>query len=589
MKELRRHPFVLTSTGLVVGIGAGIVVSYLLFLSNSDEQLPRANDPLTASLDSVRSDNQSNSQIDLASVFKLDTASARRIAVYRLLKGQSAQQIAKSLRDTFKLDKVKHLNSVQNLFFTVLARLDPDLALELVWETQRENWDVHLTVVFEDWAGADPRMAMQSAKQMHEPWKSKAFRTILQTRQDLSDAQHLELVESFDALASLNEMTFETQIEEVIDEPRKAFELILQAHISESRKSELIALITERWIERGNIDNIASMLGMVHEVFLWDQYQWRSVVSRLTATDPKLVWEQLATLSLDAQKMLNDEVFKAWVKQDAMAAIDAINESEYMSKESGELSLLYAAWASAVWHQLPEKIDLVPIDYRTGMLTSVVRDLAPRIEPSDLLKQLDQIQRKGVNTKSTLEVYLRQLSYQDPAIAMRWANEYLDEGNNVTSYILRELAVVDVIKAMEIALQQPVDSGAELAVISAVLDQGWLQQGLELLSKVREGTDVSILDASVGALLIENGRRSEALALAKTLPDEARGEYYLNLAQRWIYKDITEFLPVLSEIPDKRIRSRVAEVLLRWEGHIGNLTEDEIEVIRSFVQVPVEQ
>lgn len=588
MKELRRTPFVLTSTGLIVGIGAGLVVSYLLFPSNSDEQLPRTNDPLTVPFDSVLSDNQPRSQVDLASVFKLDAASERRLAVYRLLEGQSARQIAESLRHSFKLSNVKHLLSVQNLFFAVLARLDPELALELVWETERTNWDVHLTVVFEDWAGADPRRAMQSAKQLHEPWKSKAFRTILQTRQDLADAQQLELAESFDALASLNELTFESQVEEVIDEPRKAFELILQADISESRKSELVALITERWIDRENTDNIASMLGMVHEVFSWDQYQWHSVVSRLAATDPKLVWEQLATLSLDAQKRLNDEVFKAWVKQDAMGALDAITESEYMSKESGELTSLYATWASAVWHQLPEKIDLVPDDYRTRMLTSVVRDLAHRVEPSDLLEQLDQIQLKGVNTKSTLEVYFRQLSYQDPAVAMRWASEYLDEGNNVTSHILRELAVVDVTKAMEIALQQPVDSGAELTVISAVLDQGWLQQGLELLSKVREGTDVSILDASVGARLIENGRRSEALALAKTLPDEARGEYYLNLAQRWIYKDITEFLPVLSEIPNKGIRSRVAEVLLRWEGHIGNLTEDEIEVIRSFVQVPEE-
>ena len=579
----------LTSTGLVVGIGVGIVVSFLLFPSHSDEGLPSATDPLSESLGSGLSDDQSNSHIDLASVFKLDTASARRVAVYRMLEGQSAQQIAKSLRDTFKLSNVKHFHSVQNLFFAVLARHDPELALELVWETEQTNWGEHLSVVFEDWAGADPRMAMQSAKQMHEPWKSKAFRAILQTRQDLSDAQHLELAESFDALASLKELTFETQIEEVIDEPRKAFELILLTDISESRKSELIALITERWIERENTDNIASMLGMVHEVFSWDQYQWRSVVSRLAATDPKLVWEQLATLSLDAQKRLNDEVFKAWVKQDAMGALDAINESEYMSKESGELTSLYATWASAVWHQLPEKIDLVPDDYRTRMLASVVRDLAHRVEPSDLLEQLDQIQLKGVNTKSTLEVYFRQLSYQDPAVAMRWASEYLDEGNNVTSYILKELAVVDVTKAMEIALQQSVASGAELIVISALFDQGWLQQGLELLSRVREGTDVSILNASVGALLIENGRRSEALALAKTLPDEARGEYFLNLAQRWIYKDINEFLPVLSEIPNKGIQSRVAEVLLRWEGHIGNLTEDEIEVIRSFVQVPLEQ
>lgn len=145
MNELRPNRFAITSAGLVLGIGTGIVVSFLLFPSNIDESSPKTNDPFTVPLDSVLSHNQPRSQVDLASVFKLDAASERRLVVYRLLESQRARQIAELLKNTFKLSNVKHLHSVQNLFFAVLARLDPEPAVELVWETERTNWREYLT------------------------------------------------------------------------------------------------------------------------------------------------------------------------------------------------------------------------------------------------------------------------------------------------------------------------------------------------------------------------------------------------------------------------------------------------------------
>lgn len=585
MKELKQNPFVLTCIGLVAGIGLGIVVSLTLLSPNQDEHSPKGSATHAESASSDLTGDRANAQVDLASILEHDTATDRRLAVYRLLEGQSAQQIAESIRDSFKLSKVKHLTSVQNLLFATLARLDPKLALELVWETEQVNWNEFFTTVVEAWVSIDSQLAMQTGSELGEPWKSKAFRTILQTRQGSSDAEWIELAESFGATKILNELTFKNQIDEVIDEPRAAFELILQADIPDYRKSEMATLITKRWIESEDTHDISSMLSLVYELFSEEQYQWRLVVSTLAATDPKLVWEQLSTLSLDAQKMLNDEVFSVWVKQDPTAAINALNEAEYMSTESWELNSLYAAWASAVWHQLPERIDLVPDSYRSGMLTNVVRNLAPRIEPSELLEQLKQIQSRGVNIKNSLEIYFSVLSDKDPASALHWASEYLDKENYVFSSILQKLAVVDVTRAMEFALQQPVSSGAEQSVVQAMFSQGWLQQGLELLPKVRESTGATHLYASAGELLIKNGQNAEAVALAEQLSEEARPEYFEALAERWIFKDINEFLPVLSEIPSAENRSRVAERILRIDRVTGGLTDDEIEVVRTYVQV----
>ena len=587
MRGMQR-PFVLTLVGLIVGVVLGLLVAFL-FLPPTDSQAgttPRAEENLPSSDKDNDNQNTASGPTNLASILKLDTASARRLTLYELIEQKSSEQIADLLLESFAIGTTKHLPSIQRLLFAALARLNPELSLELVWRSERSHWDEFFTVVIEDWASADPQHAMRTSAELGEPWKSKSFRTIFRTRQDFSDAELLEFAETYAATRVLNELTVETQLDEVLDEPKAGFELILQADIPTFRKSEMVNRIADRWIEREGVDNIRSMLSLVHETFFEEQYeqdQWRSVVSKLAVNDPKLAWEQLSTLSMDAQKMLNDEVFKVWVKLDPDSALNELNESEYMVQESEELRKLYATWAIAVWEQLPEKIDLVPESHRANMLIPAVRNLVRLIEPSELLDQLNQIQSAGVNTQDTLEIYFFWLSTHDPVAALHWASEYMDKEHYVFSSILQQLAIVDVTMAMEFALQQPASSKAEESVVQAILSHGWLDQGLELLPRVRAGIGARHLYSQAGALLIENGRIAEAVALAEKFSEENSSRYFVNVARYLVFEDINEFLPVLSEIPNEEHRARVAEMILRMDRPSGNLTDDEIEVVRSYI------
>ena len=589
MRVTQRRLF-LTLGGLVVGICLGLLVSVVFFSPDrsTTDTTPKAVVSPPSQSDDVNNEKFTPVPTNLASVLELDTASARRLGLYEVLEHKSGEQIAELLRHSFTLSNTKHLTSIQNLLFAALARFDPELSLEIVWRAERIKWEEFLTTVFREWASTDLQRSIQIGSELEEPWKSKAFRTIFQIRQDLSDSKRADLAASFGATRIVNELALETQIDEAIDDPQAAFKLILQSDIPDVRKSQMAARITERWIETEDINNVGSMLTLVYELFSVEQYQWRVVVSTLTATNPKLVWEQLSTLSLDAQKMLNDEVFKVWVKQDPTEAINALNESESMFSEIWKLPLLYGMWASAVWQQLPEKIDLVPVDHRSSMLTTAVRHLAPQIAPLELLEQLRQLQNVGVNTKSTIESYFMMLSDQDPVTALQWAGEYLDEGSFVFSTILRELAVVDLTRAMEFALQQPESTGMEQSVVQTMFTQGWLEKGLELLPKVRSGTSVMNLYVSAGALLIENGRISEAIELAIKLPEEEQSEYFENLSGIRSYTNSFLFVQILPQLPSEEIRALVAERMLRTNNFIGTLTDDEIEIVRSYLQVTTE-
>ncbi|MYD45942.1 MAG: hypothetical protein F4W92_06285 [Gammaproteobacteria bacterium] len=589
MRVKQRRLF-LTLGGLAVGIGLGLLVSVAFFSPDraTTDTTPKAVVSPPSQSDDVNNEKITPVPTNLASVLELDTASARRLALYELLEHKSGEQIAELLRHSFTIGNTKQLTPIQNLLFAALARFDPELSLEIVWRAERKKWEEFLTTVFREWASADLQRSIQIGSELDEPWKSKAFRTIFQIRQDLSDSERADLAASFGAARVLKELALETQIDEVIDEPKAAFELILQSDIPDFRKSQMAARITERWIETEDINNIGSMLNLVYEMFSIEQYQWRVVVSTLASTDPQLAWEQLSTLSLDAQKLLNDEVFKAWVKLDPNGALSALNESDYMATERWELNSLYALWASAVWQQLPEKIDLVPVDHRSSMLTTAVRALAPQIEPLELLEQLRQLQGVGVNTTSTIESYFMMLSDKDPVAALQWAGEYLDEGSFVFSTILRELAVVDLTRAMEFALQQPESTGMEQSVVQTMFTQGWLEKGLELLPKVRPGTSVMNLYVSAGALLIENGRISEAIELAIKLPEEEQSEYFVNLSGIRSYTNSFLFVQILPQLPSEEIRALVAERMLRTNNFIGTLTDDEIEIVRSYLQATIE-
>ena len=589
MSALKRKPLVLIFAGLVVGIGAGLIFSIVLFPVNQGEGVLGDNGPLNVSAGSAINETPKNSPTDLASVFVHETASERRLAVYRLLEGRSRREVADLVRSSLSLDLTDQLLFVQSLLFAELSHLAPELSLELVWEAERAHWDELFNTVVEEWASIDAQSAMQRSSELMEPWKSKAFRTILQTRHDSSEQELAEFADSFGASAVLTELSYTTQVEAVFDEPRAAFELVLQADIPDSRKSEMVAVITDRWIERESIDDVSSMLSLVHDVFPEERHHWRLVVSILAASDPKFVWEQLSTLSLDAQKMLNDTVFEVWVKQDPFEAIQALNDTGYMTTEDWELRSLYWIWARAVSDQLPENITLIPEDHRSSVLISVISLKADQLPPNEILVLLDQFSSLGVNTKGATDEFIRRWSRADPSGALKWIEKNLEKDSWERSWkirdILIQLARVDATKAMEVASQQPAESGAEHAVIGELLRQNKLEQGLSLLPSVPDSSQRSGIYSLTAGYLIAAGRVSEAINLADRFTDEEKLSFFEALVTNMSFLvDVDVQIAIVRGIDEEELRSSLSASILRNDKFFTRLTDNERELLSSFVQ-----
>ena len=584
MKELKRDPLVLICAGLLIGIGAGIVVSILLFPSNRDEHVPNTNTPIDESSDSELSNKPPNQQIDLTSVLELDVATDRRLAVYGLLEGLSAEAITDLVKHSFTLDSAEHLVSIQGLLFSELAHVVPKLSLELVWERPLAQQYEFFTIAITEWASTRPEAAMQFASTLAEPWKSHAFRNILQTQRDHSDE---ELAEKFGASAILTELSYKSRLEDVIDEPRVAFELALSADVPESQRAEMISLTTERWLNDGSTNSITWMLDLVHEVFAEERYQWRTVIAKLAASNPRFVWDELSTMSLDVQKRFNDEVFAAWVEQSPIEAIEVLNYSDYMSAETYELPSLYSQWARFNSDDLLDHITLIPEDYRAGALRSATRHMADKLSSTEILTRLDQFKSMGIKTKEATDAFLRIWTQREPEQALVWIEQNFDEGTFERDWkvrdVLQQLARKDAVSAMEVALQQPVDSNAAHTVIGELLRMGRLDQSMAMLSSVPEGSGLAGTYSYVACFLIAAGRASDAMELADRLEQQQKFSFFHSLIESGWIISIEDRIAILRGMNNDEMRSRVAATFLRLNEFNEELTSKEEELIRSYV------
>ncbi|MXZ43824.1 MAG: hypothetical protein F4Z01_02435 [Gammaproteobacteria bacterium] len=581
----QRH-LVLAIGVLIAGVGLGLLFSFLFFPPNQGNGVPSPHEDLAILSSTSAADSQGSdaTESNLVDILGLDKATERRIALYRLIENKTIEQIAELIRFSFTLNTSKHLSSIQGLLYTALARLDPHVSVDLVWESDRAEWDKYFKKVFEEYASDDPRRTMQLGSELNEPWRTKAFRTTLQTVREVSDKSSVELAKSFGVSDILGELTLLAELEYVIDEPRTAFEMVVEASIPEHKKSELVTLIADRWVEREGTEDAVSMFGLVYEVFSHHWHQGSLVASVIAAKEPAHCWEQLLTMSKAEQKLLNDGIFEAWLAVDAESALHALSQDEYMYADRWEVLHLYVDWASREWGQLPEKIELIPVEQQARVLDQAAQRVASRKEPSEVLALLADLRSQGVNTQEISDSFVSAWGRVDPVAAVEWVMENLDKERYPTYTFLEELALVDVQRALEYASFLPDDTFPEQRVVGYLFNHGRLETGLAVLSSVRDRTDLTYLYARAGELMIDSGQTSAAISLVEKLPAERESAYFTRLASRWRSKGLHEFIPVLSRLPSEKIRSRVSKHMLSINEAEGTLTAEEIEIVRSFVQ-----
>ena len=313
---MKRNRLVLTLVSLTAGVGLGFLIAFLFFPSSQTEMntTSQSTDSVPTSGKTQVSKSQKPAPNSLATVIELESPTERRVGLYQLVNNKSAEQITEFIKQTFDIENVQSSYSVQRLLFSELARIDPAKSLELVWETARIRWGPLLDVVATQWSMLAPDNALRAFSVLEEPWKSRALAVVFQHQDTLDLVELKDLTQSLNITDTFVKWTYEEQLAAVIDEPRKAFSLALEADTSYFHRHYMLTQITRRWIEREGTDDVSSMLSLVFDVFADTRFLWSSVVSEIAASNPEHTWKQLSSMPLEIQKLFAADVFDEWVE-----------------------------------------------------------------------------------------------------------------------------------------------------------------------------------------------------------------------------------------------------------------------------------
>ena len=589
MNNTKLNRFVLGITSLLGGAGFSLVICFGLF--PPDQKKENTVPDESASLQTLSAEGYDQNPVknpsDLVDIVALASSTERRFALYQLLEDKSGSQVAELLRSTFSFKTSKNLFSVQRILFSELSRLDSAKALELIWEAERARWGSLLEIVATQWSSIAPGEALQAFSSLTEPWKAKAIRTVLQHQGSLNEEELEEVAQSLNITDYYVLWSLEDKLAQVMDEPRTAFNLVLETDISDFQKRTMLRKIARRWIDSESTDNIGSMLSLVDEVFNDKPYSfWSAIVADIAAANPQVAWEQLLSLSEDTQARITSRVFRSWANQDPISAIQAITTKEYMESQKSEVKWLLMGWVFALSGQVLEQIDLVPEDFRSFVVNEAIRYRAQSLSPSEALDLLEQFEQRGINTFEATATFVINWSQTNPTAAVEWVIQNMDKnsinGISMLRFALEELALLNSTKAMEIALKQPENSGLADAVIIALAQRGKIDEGLALLPQVRNTTN-SYVYSSIGGSLIESGRVEDALALGASLDETMRSDFYRRLAWPWLRFDVESLLEQLPQLENVEVRSMIATSVLQQQELYPYLSEEELEIVTALV------
>ncbi|MCY3540956.1 MAG: hypothetical protein OXH31_03495 [Gammaproteobacteria bacterium] len=370
---------------------------------------------------------------------------------------------------------------------------------------------------------------------------------------------------------------------------------MVAADISDFQKKKSLSRVSSRWIEREGTDSISSMLSLVYEEFAdTKSIYWRSVVAEIAAKNPDVAWEQLTSLSVEVQKLFNDVIFEALVKQDPSAAIEAITSQAYLnSMTPDEISSLLEPWIHAVSDKIFEHIDLVPADFHIPAIRFAAMHLAQHVPPEEVIELLAQFRERGFNTLQATDVFVQIWSRQDPLAAIDWVFQNLEKGSengrSMLSVTMAEVAKLNPERAMEIALEHSVEYELEFSVVSALLRAEKIDSALSLLPQVRDSYLNEFLFSAVASALIEVGRIEDALAIANEFGESQKTRFYLRLVSPWVQNDLDSLFESFPKLESAETRSLLASTILdRPDLNVG-LTDKEIEFVQSFISDETDQ
>ena len=581
--------------GMILGVTVSVVSFFgyiTLFGMNSTNQIMEQTTSSLSPAPEKSIQNEAADKLTLPSSLVNDwrqlwdyTSNYDRTAhLYDMLLKVGESDLLQLLDESKKILHDDQRRMVEIAVFRRLTTIDPQTAIQHLDAYPTNHTEALVQGIFHEWSFSDLDASVEAAMLLDRPTRIQALHTILQTRNDLPEADLVEIAQQIDnevyALRWISELNATIQVAN----PEHAWNLIVSDDVSDIYQLELLIDVSKNWIEQDGID----ILSHLEAIALDLQYPYfkRYLLEAIAEDDPHSMFEYAASLPADKQYPVAVALYTTWIKSDPESAYNSLDSF----KGLGAFNLLehevLNAWARHDPYELIEKVDMLSAENQLQAIEDAVIVVA-RSNPKDALELMNKMSANVGNTSSISVLLAEEWAKQDAKEALKWVLSDSQTENpkrlSALESVLTHVARTDPRFAMEVALDEPESSSRDLEIrVMSELARTDVELAVEMLSKVR-GAARTVSYSTVGSALVSIGEPLRGLTLVNDLEPRDRAFCQNLISVKWARESPMQVFDSLDRLPTEEMQSIVAKNLIINNIYQPVLTSDQVEKSKSFL------
>ena len=352
---------------------------------------------------------------------------ARSVAFRAILSSADQQQLIALLEESKAIRNFDQRLTTRIEIFRRFAVIAPEAAMLHTSKLPSNRRTPIVEAIFLEWASSDVDEALSHLRTLGSADQRTGLEAILRMRNDWSTDRIMELALEFRHESLGAEILDGRQVMRAFDDPRGAWNAILEDSRVEALQFDALATILELWADREGFDVVFEAMESISQL----NYPWGfldPILVPIAQEDPQYALKFVDEFSEEVRRTATFTVVHAWADTDPLAALKAVTE-----------------------------LDNHPAHVIDNLLTNVGWELASD-SPYEAVEHLPQYLSRDAR-KYVLEYSIRRIVRESPQDATRLINEIAhgveDLGGALAAAWAREdaSAALDWIDAQEETLQ----------------------------------------------------------------------------------------------------------------------------------------
>lgn len=573
-------PLIGLTIGLAIGMGSYLLLVPVLNNSEASVDSNRARSEFSRSRTS-----EHIAGLDLIFTDGLDPSDLLKLS--ESLNTLSQHELLELIERTSKKPRTDRLDTIQEMLVEHVAQqMSPKEAITSIAKFSEHRRHVLLQVIFSHWSVENFDEALVALADLPRADRLIAANTIFAVRSDFSSSDLSSEIDRLNFESELAAIKQELKIYEILDQdPSGAFSLLINDEIDNWEQIDLYRQVVEQWYQTDGlsivllIDDAPLGGGVFGELF-----------EQISQLDRAAALVFFSSVEDSRQRGLGYRLIEDWVDEDPESALNAVKSLPKSFFRHSMLRSVATDWAQESPNVVLDRLMEIPRLYRADALSAAATKFAQE-DPKDALERIEELRSvPGTYVDRAVESIVKTWSADAPKFALDWVLSFAKEDSNERVELLREVlpkyALVEPQRAMTIAIDEHTSSwvgNLESIVIRSLLFADRFDTAIELLEPLRDEIKLSEY-TYVGVELIEHNRMDDTLALADSIAENDRLDYFYRVASMALISEHSSaVLDMIASLASAELQSDVAKKLLNERGVDGDFTEKQLETLRSFV------